>query len=219
MSLASFVADVRAALTADPVRLVYRAHGCPGRVRFRLTWLGDFRDEAERIAEALSRLDGVVEVRVRAVTGSVLVLYDPDFIDEARVTSALLSVTGVDHVSVAGHESPADRDLMLHDADERGSAISRQLVAAVEALHTDFLRFTHGRVSMASASALTMLALAIGRFAASEDFELPTWHQLAWYAYQTFKDVQDRYSAGHQVHRNSGSPGAERASTTPSDAG
>lgn len=203
MSLGSFVADVRAALAADPqVRLVYRAHGCPGRVRFHLSWLAQLRDEADPIADALSRLDGVVETRVRPFTGSVLVLYDPDFIDEARITSALLTVTGVGHVSVAGHESQADLDLMLRDADERGSAISRHLVAAGEALHGDFLRFTRGRVSLASASALTMLALAVGRFAATDDVELPTWHQLAWYAYQTFKDVQDRYAAGHRVHRD-----------------
>ena len=202
MSAAAFIDDVRAASRADPVRLVYRAHGSPGRLRFRLTWLRDFPHEAAPVADALSALDGVVEVRVRAFTGSVLVLYDPDFVDEAHVARALLEAARVDHVSEYGRESEADLDLLLRDADDRGSAISRLLVNTVEALHIDFLRLTRGRVSLASASALAMLAAAVGRLASTEDLELPPWHQLIWYAYQTFKDVQERYAVGRRVHPN-----------------
>ncbi len=200
MGARSFVEDVRLAAREDPVRLVYRAHASPGRLRFRLTWLGDFPDEAAPLAEALAALRGVVEVRVRDRTGSVLVLYDPDFVDEAEVTRALLVAVHADHVSEYGRESAADLDLMLRDADERGSAISRVLVDTVEGLHVDFLRLTGGRVSLASASALTMLAAGLGRLVGREELELPPWHQLIWYAYQTFKDVQERYAAGRKVH-------------------
>jgi hypothetical protein len=201
-AVSSFIADLRAAAHEDPVRLVYRAHASPGRLRFRLTWLRDFPSEGEPVADALSAIAGVVQVRVRTFTGSVLVLYDPDFVDEGRITRALLDAVHVDHVTEHGHETQEDLDLLLKDADERGSAISRALVATVEALHIDFLRLTGGRVSIASASALTMLAAGFGRLASTEELELPSWHQLLWYAYQTFKDVQERYAAGRKVHPN-----------------
>jgi hypothetical protein len=200
MGASSFFAEVRAAAHEDPVRIVYRVHGSPGRLRYRLTWLRDSPAEAAQLAEVLSAVAGVVEARVRALTGSVLVLYDPDFVDEPEIVRALLDATGCDHVTELRHESPADLDQMLRDAEDRGSAVSRALVNTVEALHTDFLRFTRGRVSLASASALTMLAVGIGELASTKDIEMPKWHQLLWYAYQTFKDVQERYAAGHRVH-------------------
>lgn len=200
MGVASFVAEVRAASVEDPVRIVYRAHGSPGRVRFRLTWLRDFPAQAAPIADALSAVDGVVEVRVRELTGSVLVLFDPGVTDEAAVTAALLGATSCTHVCEYGREPEEDLDRLLHDADDRGSAVSRALVSTVEALHTDFLRMTGGRISLASASALVMLAGGVGRLASTDHLELPPWHQLIWYAYQTFKDVQERYASGRKVH-------------------
>jgi heavy-metal-associated domain-containing protein len=202
MGALRFIDDVRAASHEEPVRIIYRVHSCPGRVRYRLTWLRDFPGEGARIADRLSAFGGVVEVRVRELTGSVLVFYDPDFVDETNVARVLLGATNCDHVTEAGHETPEDLERMLRDADERGSAISRALVATVEGLHTDFLRKTGGRVSLASASALLMLAAGFGRLGSAQGLELPPWHQLIWYAYNTFKDVQERYSAGHTVHKD-----------------
>ena len=45
-----------------------------------------------------------------------------------------------------------------------------------------------------------MFLAGIGRLASTRDLDVPPWHQLIWYAYQTFKDVQDRYASGHKVH-------------------
>jgi copper chaperone CopZ len=201
MGLSRFIADVRAASHAIPVQLVYRVHASPGRLRFRLPWLHDSPDEpAATIAEALAGIDGVLEVRVRVLTGSVLVLYDPEIVGEAGITRELLGAVHVGHVTARGQESEADYELMMREVERRGSAVSRTLVATVEALHADFLHLTGGRVSLASASALTMLAVGLGRFAATREVDLPPWHQLLWYAYQTFKDVQERYAVGQKVH-------------------
>jgi hypothetical protein len=202
MGALRFIDDVRAASHEEPVHIVYRVHSCLGRVRYRLTWLRDFPGEGTHIADRLSAFGGVVEVRVRPLTGSVLVFYDPDFVDETNVTSVLLDAAGCSHITEPGHETPEDLDGMLRDADERGSAISRALVSTVEGLHTDFLRKTGGRISLASASALFMLVAGFGKLGSTQEFELPPWHQLIWYAYNTFKDVQERYSAGHMVHKD-----------------
>jgi hypothetical protein len=186
-----FVADVRAASHRDPARLIYPAHASPGRLRFRLTWLRDAPAEARPLADALSSLSGVAQVRVRAFTGSVLVLYDPDHVDAERITRALLDATHLDHVTISGQETAEDLDRILHEADDNGSAVSRAMVECLEGLHIDFLRLTGGRLSLGSFAAIGLLGSSAARLF-GEDVELPPWYQLAWWGFKSLQDVHKR---------------------------
>lgn len=175
-----------------PPRLVYRVHESPGRLRFRAAWLHDRPDEATALADRLAELDGVARVRVRAFTGSVLLLFDPTVTDTAQVTAGLLAATGVGNVTVAGQETREEVRRLIQDATERGSELSRVAVRVFEQLHVDFLRLTGGRVSFGAAMAMAMWAGAAARVAASDELELPPWHQLAWLGFRSFFELEQR---------------------------
>lgn len=175
-----------------PPRLVYRAHQSPGRLRFRLTWLHDRPEEATALAERLADVPGVARVRVRAFTGSVLLLFDPDVTDAAQVTAALLAATGVPHVNVAGEETREEIRSIIQDSTEAGSELSQVAVRVFERLHVDFLRLTGGRVSLGAALAMTMWGGAALRIAADGRLELPAWHELLWLGFRSFFVLEQR---------------------------
>lgn len=176
----------------SPPRLVYRAHHSPGRLRFRLTWLRDRPDEATPLADALADEPGVARVRVRAFTGSVLILFDPTTTDAAAVTAALLRTTGVPRLSVPGHETRDELRAIIQDSNEQGSELSRVAVRVFERLHVDFLRLTGGRVSLGAALSLGMWGGAAARVVGTGRLELPAWHQLLWWGFRGFTELEQR---------------------------
>ena len=132
-----------------PPRIIYLAHDSPGRVRFRLSWLRDQRNEATPIADALSELAGVGEVQVRPFTGSVLVIYDPARTDVATIRTTLCSFTGVDSVTLPGQETPDADSSNPARLVRRRRRLSQAAVKAFQGLNVDVLRMT----AAASASA------------------------------------------------------------------
>jgi hypothetical protein len=174
----------------DPPRLIYRVHESRGRLRFRLTWLHDRPDDAGAIARALADGEGVLAVRVRAYTGSVLLLFDPRLTDGAKLERALLSATGVAHLSVPGQEKSDDVAAIIKHADEQGSDLAHALSACARQLHVDFLRLTGGRVSLGVLASLGLWAGAALRVVASGRLGPPEWHQMLWWGLRTFSEIE-----------------------------
>jgi hypothetical protein len=169
-----------------PPRIIWPAHDSPGRLRFRLCWLQDHPLEGEAIADVLTELPGVREVRVRAYTGSVLILYDPERISGERLTRALLVATGVEHLTQHGEESPEDLRGWIEESVREGSVLTRALAEAGRGLHDDFLRLTEGHASLGTASTLLFWLAAAARAAASGRLELPEWHALIYWGFRSF---------------------------------
>jgi hypothetical protein len=175
-------------------------------LRFRLRWLADEPRTATRLADRLAALDGVAEARVRPLTGSVLVHYDSRRTDGARVTSALLDATGLDHITVEGQETPAELETLERVAASRGGELARALVASMKALDRDLLCGSAGGMSLGTVAALVLSAMAAGRVIRTGTLELPEWYQLAWWAYRTFTtseaDLIRATPAHHEAHHH-----------------
>ena len=98
----------------------------PGRLRVRLdAWDGS---DPERLEQAIRAIDGVLDASARSATGTVLIRYAPDSIDEGRLLEALAVVRPGDEG--APDAVAADRDLgpaapaETGDADDPGPASS-----------------------------------------------------------------------------------------------
>jgi copper chaperone CopZ len=172
-------------------RLVFLAHDSPGRLRVRLSWLHDAPDEAPPLAAALAAVDGVREVKVRAYTGSVLILYDPARLAPERLRAALCKVACVDHVLGADEEPPDEVRALLERSLAEGSELARIAARSFKGLDLDFLRLTGGRVSLGSLVSLGLIGAAVGRVAASGELALPEWHQLLWWGFRSFTELEE----------------------------
>jgi cation transport ATPase len=85
-------------------------HHLPGRLRLGVATLAGNQQLAARLDEKLDQLDGVHQVQASAVTGSLLIEYDPATVDEATLANQVFGIInpGVDS-SATG--IPADPSL------------------------------------------------------------------------------------------------------------
>jgi copper chaperone CopZ len=177
-------------MTIEAPRIIYLAHQSPGRLRFRLNWLRERRDAGAEIADALAQLDGVIEVKVRPFTGSVLVVYDPAAVDDAAIREALLVATDVTGVTLPGHETPEQIQQILHGSYHKGSELSHVVVKAFQGINVDLLRVSGGHVSLGTAMALALWAGAAAKIVANASMPLPDWHQMLWWGFRSFGTLE-----------------------------
>ena len=68
--------------------MTYYLHSVPGRLRVKIPHLRQRPAEAAAIREVL-RIDGIHEVKIKHLTGSVVVHYDSAQLSEGRIVQAL----------------------------------------------------------------------------------------------------------------------------------
>lgn len=167
-------------MTAAAARVIELAHASPGRVRLRLAWLRRDREACTRLADRLADLPGVRDVEVRPRTGSVLCRFDPARTRAERLIAAVRRETRVAALRRAGAPPPpAPR--------HRGpSRLGRAVTDAVRAIDDDVWRATNGALDLGTVAGLAFLGVGALELAATRRVPLPSWFNLAWWAFRTF---------------------------------
>lgn len=163
-------------------RTVHLVHATPGRVRLRLPCLHDDPELAQAVADAVAALDGVEEVQVRGWTGSILCRYDPDRLDPESISDAVGTATSAEAKPGSDH---AERRRLARIA-RQGTGVTHAAAALFKGIDADVLRATDGRLDLADAAALGMVAVSVTKIASSPRLPLPSWYDLLWYAYTIF---------------------------------
>jgi len=171
-------------------RVIQLVHSLPGRTRLRLAWLRSDPEAATALADHLSDLDGMLEVRVRPRTGSVLCQYRHP-LDEERLIRAIRRHTRVaTPLARPGDAVPRARsvqDLAAH----RGSAtVARAMAKSASDLNREVLEFTDGRLDLATLAAMGFLTGGAVEIALTRQLPVPTWFNLAWWAFRTFMQFE-----------------------------
>ena len=167
--------------TAHP-HVIRLAHASPGRLRLRLPWLRDDRATATALADHLAQRPGVIEVAVRARTGSLLCRYDERRTTAGKLIAAVRRVTRVATVLHPGAPLPAPAR-----ADRPpGSSVGRALVDAFHGLDDDVYAATSGRIDLGTLAGLGLLATGAAEVAVTRQLPAPPWFSLAWWAFRTF---------------------------------
>jgi len=102
----------------------YYVHHLPGRLRVKIPKLRNHQGRARRVGDLLAAQDGVTGVTVNPLTGSVLVNYDSDLLDEERILSVSRCNDLFDDRRVVRPEDRVDRM-----AARAGDAMGRALLS------------------------------------------------------------------------------------------
>jgi copper chaperone CopZ len=174
-------------------RTIQVVHRLPGRLRLRLPWLHDHREQASPLAERLSELPGMAEVEVRPYTGSVLCAYDDERLDEERILAAVCETSGCQRVCLPGQPGPAltaEENEQLRSALAEGSHVARAAARFFKEVNMDVVRASEGRIDLGTIASLFFASAGLVEVGVSKKLPLPPWFQLAWWAFRTFTTVE-----------------------------
>lgn len=160
-------------------RAITIAHSSPGRLRMRLDWLREQPGRAEQVADELAALEGVVEVRARRSTGSVLCLYDAAAVDTGRIVETLAAICNAraesaGDLGTAATSRPASR------------SVANALMQGFDEIDRDLRAMTEGRLDLGTLAALGFLGIGAAEVVATRRMPIPPWFNLAWMAFRTF---------------------------------
>lgn len=161
-------------------RIIKVAHASAGRTRLRLGWLHREPAQAGEIADALAELEGVLEVRARAATGSVLCLHDPETLSAEDIAGRVADLTG------AALEAPPEPDRAAAAAGAANRSVALALMQGVRGLDGDLRDATSGRLDLGTLAAAGFLTLGAAEVLATRKLPMPPWFNLAWWAFRTF---------------------------------
>lgn len=154
----------------------YVIHRSPGRLRLKVAALRANPEMAERIAERLSTLPGVIEVRATPATRSVLVLHEEERFSEEQLAAAAREAELFELSPVA----PVDTT--QEPARPRGATIW----AAWESANRGLRHLSHGLLDLRTLIPLALVLWAFRQILTERPLVRTPWYTLLWYAFGIF---------------------------------
>jgi len=148
----------------------------PGRIRVRARRFDRKPKTAEALAERMSGEPGVLSASASAVTGSILILYDPRKVQVDALVSALLSGSGLSAVAADAQEHAL------------GTALATHVTQTFLGADTQLFRAADGKLDLRTAvpGALVACGFATLLF---KTFVAPQWYDLIFWSYVTFNNL------------------------------
>ena len=166
----------------DRLRLVSHF---PGRLRVRAETFRTLPDVADEVAARIAEEPGVIDVKTSAVTGSLLVLYEPRQLQLPRLVQALVRAGGLRGIEVDAREDWSRQP--SHGARVR--EVVGQWNRAVQ-------KVTEGKVDMRAAVPGSLAATGLAMFLAGRR-RVPEWYDMVFWAYVTFSNLNPPRPGGH----------------------
>lgn len=161
-------------------RTIQIVHAIPGRVRLRCSWLRDDRHGAHALATRVADRDGVIEVRARPYTSSLLVVFDPERLDEGQVVEAVRQHAGDVRVLALGEQPPPPETIPPL------SRIAQRTAHMMKEIDADVRRATSGAADLGTLTTLAMFVGGVYQVFSGQKVEPPHWFTLAWNGVRAF---------------------------------
>jgi hypothetical protein len=167
------------------------AHAIPGRVRLHIDSLRHDFARAAETEQRLSELPGIESVRANPKTGSLVVEYDPELAGSLNMLGMIADAVGVS----ISEQIPRTRDNAVdHISPEEAAQRIRALVGDANARVAQVAGGLDLRLVVPGA----LFCLGVGVFLGSRRRRMPAWHDLIWYAFNTFQILNPPPSQEHQ---------------------
>jgi len=155
------------------VGVMETAHVLPGRLRLRAPILIGQRGAADQLKKSLARLDGVRDVEVSSVSGSVLFRFAQDEVTPDLLLGAAVRLLGL------------EKDIERTPPSQIGQGIRH----AGESLNHAIYQQTGGVIDLWTSLTLLLVVTGVRQLAAGNPFGWP----LLWWAYRsTFSPERTR---------------------------
>ena len=145
--------------------VIEAVHVLPGRIRFRTPWLVDQRRQADALRARLARLDGVRQVEVSPVSGSVCVRFAPEQVSPELLFGAVIRLLGLE----------------VHLRRQPQSVIGREIRAGGDAVNRAIHAQTGGLLDLWTAVPLVLAGLGLRNLATGGAYGWP----MLWWAYRS----------------------------------
>jgi hypothetical protein len=153
---------------ARRIPAAYVCHQSPQRLRIKIASQRGNADYFDTLKAALTRLKVYDTIEVNALTGSVLLVYDPvDVADVAEQAKAL-------------------RLFNLTNPDDSRSPMTTQLVSHLDTFNTTIRRLTAGEMDLPGILLLVLLISGFSQILRG-NLRMPPWYTAFWYAFGIYK--------------------------------
>jgi hypothetical protein len=153
---------------------------CPGRLRVRAETFRVLPDVGEAVSQQLGTIDGVIDAQASAVTGSVLVRYEPAKVELPRLVALIVRLGGL-------------HGLLLEVADDfeskppPGAHVRRVL----DALDRRVRRASAGRLDLRVAVPAALAGTGLAIFLGGRR-RVPEWYDLLFWGFVAFCNMNPR---------------------------
>jgi len=169
-------AGVEAPADAAGIEVV---HAIPGRARVRIDFLKRNPAVARRLSERLANLPGMRRVEANALTGTVLLLYDPD---DTRWLDEFPEAAGTPPLDI-GDVRP---ELEAATAPGGNGAQPGTQVAAFFGVLNQRISDATGGYDLAILVPALLVLLGLRGLVVGDNVRTPTWYDLLWFGFGTF---------------------------------
>lgn len=148
--------------------LVEVLHSLPGRVRFSVPSIRDNEDACHQLEKQLLNAEAIHQIRINPLTGTILILFNPEKIDLATLTGVLVKLLGLEEAI----EEPPE------------SFLGKEITAVLDSLSRSIYESTNGMADLNSLVTTTFLSMGLyALFRGSR--ALPAGISLLFWAYNT----------------------------------
>ncbi len=174
----------------EEVRTATVAHAIPGRIRVRLDKTLRSPDTVNSLVNALAQVEGMRLVQGNPVTGSLLLLYDPERLNLEQLFAAAQAANIKVIVPEAAAPPPPSGEV---------SAIATRINAAFSRLDRAMATYTGGKVDVKLLIPAGLAATAMRQIVTSApNLTAVPWYVLLWYSFD-FYSKYNRRPPGTQI--------------------
>jgi hypothetical protein len=154
-------------------RLVLVSH-FPGRLRVRADTFRVLPEVAHAVSQRLADQDGVLEARASALTGSLLVRYEPSEVELPRLVATIVRLGGLHGIALEAAED-------WESKPPPGTTVRRVLGALDERARAA----SSGRIDLRAAVPAALAGTGLAMFLAGRR-RVPEWYDLLFWGFVTF---------------------------------
>ena len=193
---------------------VWVASAIPGRVRLKSTQLRGDEGLGRQIEEVLDSIDALTAVSVNVRTGSVLLRYDDEQLDDLPTLINRAAAVGVLPEGLDPDDLKAMAESHSNGAPSR--TFSGEMQRAFRSMNESVGDLTGGAIDLKGLAPLTLLGLGVRRLLRGGPLEPVPWFNYFWFAFTLFVTFAPDETETVETASPQAAPASSTADASPS---